>query len=264
MNLPTIKSIFSLIQEKAYFDCFVLLRTLQDRVLEMLYISINPVESDIWIKDHKNKIFREENILEFKSPEDYLSINDFYKVYGYVSFYKALNNVDISSLTITFISSRYPRDLIKHLQDIRKCQIVEKWPGIYYISGDFFPIQIIQSKKLSGAENIWLKSLNNDLDFKQAGAILKEGKGRASIGAYLYAILNANAQAAREVLKMSDGALTLDQVLEEAGLISKWEERGFEKGKQIVAENLLRKGWSIEETAEAAELDVASVRRLLK
>jgi hypothetical protein len=28
-------------------------------------------------------IFREHNVLEFKNPTDYVSVNDFYKVYGY-------------------------------------------------------------------------------------------------------------------------------------------------------------------------------------
>ena len=40
---------------------------------------------------HKNigKIFRKYNIIEYKSPSDALSVDDFYKVYGYTNFYKA-------------------------------------------------------------------------------------------------------------------------------------------------------------------------------
>ena len=39
---------------------------------------------------HKNigKIFRQYNIIEYKSPSDSLSVDDFYKVYGYTNFYK--------------------------------------------------------------------------------------------------------------------------------------------------------------------------------
>ena len=39
---------------------------------------------------HKNigKIFRKYNIIEYKSPSDSLSVDDFYKVYGYTNFYK--------------------------------------------------------------------------------------------------------------------------------------------------------------------------------
>jgi hypothetical protein len=32
----------------------------------------------------------------------------------------------------------------------------------FLVSGDFFPIQIIEAKGLSQADNIWLKGLNND------------------------------------------------------------------------------------------------------
>ena len=35
------------------------------------------------------RIFRKYNIVEYKSPTDYLGIDDFYKVYGYACFYKA-------------------------------------------------------------------------------------------------------------------------------------------------------------------------------
>jgi hypothetical protein len=54
-----------------------------------------------------------------KSPEDYVSVNDFYKVYGYACLYAALNKVEITDLTITFVESRYPKDLISHLKEVR-------------------------------------------------------------------------------------------------------------------------------------------------
>ena len=55
-------------------------------------LSKKPMQLDILIvkKEGSRKvkktfghIFRQHNIIEYKSPEDYLSINDFYKVYGY-------------------------------------------------------------------------------------------------------------------------------------------------------------------------------------
>jgi hypothetical protein len=35
---------------------------MHSRILEILYISHDPEKSDLWIRDHKNKVFREENI----------------------------------------------------------------------------------------------------------------------------------------------------------------------------------------------------------
>ena len=39
------------------------------------------------IQKNIGRIFRKHNIIEYKSPDDYLTINDFYKVYGYCCFY---------------------------------------------------------------------------------------------------------------------------------------------------------------------------------
>ena len=61
-------------------------------------LSKKPMQLDILIvkKEGSRKvkktfghIFRQHNIIEYKSPEDYLSINDFYKVYGYTCFYQS-------------------------------------------------------------------------------------------------------------------------------------------------------------------------------
>jgi len=74
---------------------------------------------DIVIEKNIASIFRKENIIEYKSPDDYVSVDDFYKVYGYACLYSALNKVDIKDLTLTFVESHYPRELLKHLQEIR-------------------------------------------------------------------------------------------------------------------------------------------------
>ena len=41
------------------------------------------------IQKNIGRIFRKHNIIEYKSPDDYLTINDFYKVYGYCCFYQS-------------------------------------------------------------------------------------------------------------------------------------------------------------------------------
>jgi len=66
---------------------------------------------DISIKKNIATIFRKDNILEYKSPLDYVSIDDFYHVYAYACLYKVLNKIDIRDITLTFVESRYPREL---------------------------------------------------------------------------------------------------------------------------------------------------------
>jgi len=50
----------------------------------------------------------------------------------------ALNKVDIKDLTLTFVESRYPRELLAHLREERGYTVEEKLPGIYIVRGDIF------------------------------------------------------------------------------------------------------------------------------
>ena len=89
------------------------------------------------IKITKNiaAIFREVNLLEYKSPDDYISITDFYKVYGYACLYAALEKVPVTSLSISFVESRHPRELLNHLKKVRNYTVEEKQAGIYTVVG---------------------------------------------------------------------------------------------------------------------------------
>ena len=124
-------------------------------------------EDDSIIEKNIGKIFRKHNIIEYKSPSDYISINDFYLVYGYACLYKSDESPDakisIDDITISFVCHRYPRNLIEHLKSIHKYNIrfIEK--GIYYIEGNVFPIQLLVTKDLSDKQNLWLHNLSNDI-----------------------------------------------------------------------------------------------------
>lgn len=104
------------------------------------------------VKKNIGRIFKKYNIIEYKSPDDYLSIDDFYKVYGYTCFYKAdtptVNQIEVNELTITFISRKYQRKLLRHLELERGFTIQKIESGIYYIVGDAIPLQFIVANKL--------------------------------------------------------------------------------------------------------------------
>ena len=87
------------------------------------------------------RMFRSHNLLEYKSPDDYLSVKDFYKVYGYAHHYAAITpGVDLSDVTITFIQNRHPRVLLRFLAEKLHCGAEEASPGIYAVSGDRIPM----------------------------------------------------------------------------------------------------------------------------
>lgn len=133
------------------------------------------------VKKNIGKLFRRHNIVEYKSPTDYLNIDDFYKVYGYACFYKSdasrINSIPIEELTISFVSYGYPRKLMKHLKKKRGFHIQKIDTGIYYILGDFIPIQIIVIRYLSPEKNLWLSSLTDHLKDKEVAKKLLEDFG---------------------------------------------------------------------------------------
>lgn len=130
-------------------------------------------EKDIPVKKNIGRIFRKYNIVEYKSPTDYLSIDDYYKGYAYACFYKAdtekQNAIPIKELTLTFVSKRYPGKLIEHLKKERGYRIEEQEKGIYYIvkGSEILPTQIIVTSRVSEEENLWLRSLTNKLENKE-------------------------------------------------------------------------------------------------
>jgi len=61
---------------------------------------------DIHIKKNIAAIFKKVNLIEYKSPDEYISIKDFYKVYGYACQYIQLkDNKDIALFGIVFMPS---------------------------------------------------------------------------------------------------------------------------------------------------------------
>jgi len=184
----------------------------------------------------------------------------------------------MDNITLTFVESRYPRELIKHLTEKRNFLVEETSPGIYIIKGDILPIQIINSRQLSGEENIWLKELDIRLSAPQLLRILEEiarfGKG-VQTKAYLDIIMRANETKLQEALQMGRTALpTLDEVLEGVGLTAIWEARGEAigeargvaigeaRGKEEMARNMLKSGFPVEQIAALSGLDVGKVRTL--
>jgi hypothetical protein len=190
------------------------------------------------------RIFRKINVLEFKSPDDYFSVHDFYKALSYAFLYAALNKVSVEDMTLSVIETRHPRQLFKYLEKERPGAVTEIAPGIYRITGYPLPIQVVESKKLPFEENMWLKGLTKDLNTKSARSILEEsrkkGKG-ADIAAYLYALINANRKVIQEVLAMAKEGLPFDKLLEEMGLIAKWRAEGRIEGEARGEKNGLKK-----------------------
>ena len=164
---------------------------------EALRMDLLVIKKDADTKIEKNigKIFRGHNIFEYKSETDYIAIDDFYKVCAYALLYKVFEKADLNDITITFSETRYPRDLIKHLRNERGYRVTEHFEGIYYVEGDLFPIQVIENKKLSAQDNIWLRNLRSNLNSEDINEIFKrfyEQGDKDGKNAYISKIIEAN------------------------------------------------------------------------
>jgi hypothetical protein len=62
---------------------------------------------------------------------------------------------------------------LQYLPDVHECKIEKPSPGIYLIRRNILPLQIVETKKLSEKENIFLKAHTNRLRADSMEAILK-------------------------------------------------------------------------------------------
>ena len=122
---------------------------------------------DVQIQNEIGKLFRRYNIVEYKSPEDGLNIDDFFKVVGYVYLYKGLGDhadqIPLEELTVSIFRETRPVKLMQKLAGY-SCTVQEHAPGIYYIEGLMIPGQIIVTKELTSGTHAFLKVLTDKLE----------------------------------------------------------------------------------------------------
>ena len=235
------------------------------------------------IQKNIGRIFREVNILEYKSPTDYIAVSDFYKVYSYSCLYICLNKIPVTNLTITLIGSRYPRELFQHLKNVRGYAVDEISPGIYNITGDILPIQVINRQRLSAKENLWLKTLGSELDRNELDQLIKEIQRRPKtphLEPYLDVVIRANPKIFKEGIKMRKRVATLEEVFVNSGLAdiykaeAKVEARAeinaeafaeaVEKKALAIAKNMAKMGLPVKTIVSATELKPKKVREIFQ
>ena len=226
--------------------------------------------------------FRKYNIIEYKSPDDNLSVDDYYKIMAYGGIFRSItgriNEVQNKDITLTFITSKFPQKLEEELKR-RKIPLVKRALGIYDINEDVFPAQVIINRQLDEGENLWLRCLDNQLKKKELYEKLEEQykkhKNEARYAVPMNAIIWSNLeQEGGNVMCEALYDLFADELAEretrgkEQG-IKIGETRGKEQGikigetreKRIVAKNLMDI-LSDEVIAERVGLDIEEVRAL--
>ena len=139
----------------------------------------------IEIENEIGRRFRSHNVIEYKSPNDNLSIEDYLKSIGYAYLYLSLENknrkkdekIKSSDITVTIVRKRNPRKVLKLLRLVYGLPVKKRCKGIYEVNETHLGcVQIIVTKELDPKEHIWLTSLVDGLKENEARMLIEEAR----------------------------------------------------------------------------------------
>lgn len=189
----------------------------KDLVYEREYnLNTKPLEIDLLVikkepavQIESGKLFRGHNILEYKSPDDSLNIDTFYKAAAYACLYKAygetMDQRPAEDITVSMVRERKPEGLFRYFES-HGIRIEKPYAGIYYVlDGVLFPTQLIVTKELDREAHMWLRSLSNNLEKQEVRKLLERVEGltqeveKQLADAVLEVSIRANQQAVEEL-----------------------------------------------------------------
>lgn len=162
-------------------------------------------QADEKISNPIGNIFRTWNIMEYKSPTDYISIDDFYKVSAYAYLLKSnadtIDEIKFQDITLSFVSSSMPQNVFEHLEKARKYKIVKYSEGVYYFLKECdIPVQFIILNDI-GSSHKWLAALTNQITKEMLHNLVKDYKEEEK-NEYKEAVIDAVFKANYEFIKM--------------------------------------------------------------
>lgn len=145
----------------------------------------------------------------YKSPDDHLSIDTFYKVGAYASLYKCYGDtVDerkADEITVSLAREIEPVMLFQYFRE-HNIHYTNPYRGIYYVTDKvLFPTQIIDTKKLNPVTHMWLTALSAGLEKQQLKNLLEKIESfdskldRELADSVLEVTVNANWQVVEEL-----------------------------------------------------------------
>ena len=136
--------------------------------------------ADVRIENEIGHIFKRYNVVVYKSPEDGLSIDDYFKTLGYTCLYKGMgstvNQVREEELTISVFREAYPRELFQALGRSGR-MVEERYPGIYYVHGNvLFDTQVVVTSRLRKEAHSGLRVLSKNAGKEDIMAFIEKVK----------------------------------------------------------------------------------------
>ena len=156
---------------------------------------------DVSIQNKIGHIFRRYNVIEYKSPGDGMTIDDFFKTVGYACIYKGLgetvDQIPIDQLTVSLFREGYPEELFRSLEKYG-LKIKKEFDGVYYIEGLLIPAQIVVTKELESGKHWSLKILSRNALEEDIRGFVEDAQNltgpgeRANVDAVLQVSVSAN------------------------------------------------------------------------
>lgn len=221
------------------------------------------------IENEIGKIFRGHNIMEYKSPDDEMNVDTYFKTLAYAYLYKTsgakVDEIKYEDITISLVRKRKPMKLLSWFR-MNKYEVFTEYKGIYEISKDGYPpTQIIVSSELDKGSHTWLTALTSGMEeadverFIRNIENLKEKDEKEFADSVLQVSMKENARAfdiAKEVPDMCEALRELMRPeLEEA------REEGELIGKVKV---LLEINWTVEMIAKQINLSEVEVENIIQ
>ena len=225
------------------------------------------------IKNEIGHIMRTYNIIEYKSPDDGMTVDDFYKTLGYACLYKgygeSVNQIPIDEITISLFREVYPREMFKALEK-SGLEISEQYPGIYYITGNIpVPAQVIVTSRLSPENHSSLRILSVKADkadverFLRYARLLSNQGDRNNVDAVLQASVSANFELYEEVRRDSVMCEALQELMKDE-ITEKVTEKVTESKLEDVKNIMETMKLSIEQAMDALKIPISQREMILK
>lgn len=187
--------------------------------IDLLVIKKSPNET---IKNEIGDFFKGNNIMEFKSPDDEVNIDTFYKVLSYACMYKSetgsVDEIKDTDITISLVREGKPVKLLEQLEE--KYSVTMKSSGIYRVDKMLFPLQIIVTRELNPQLHVWLKALSRSLKQEDAENLicsfeeLQDEEDKQNADAVMDVTLGVNEALFHQILEDNDMGGSLKKILE--------------------------------------------------
>ena len=211
-------------------------------------------------------------MIEYKSPEDALTIDDFYKTVGYACLYKGygehVDAVPIDELTVSIFRATRPEKMFLTLQKYGH-KIEERYPGIYYVTEHLpIPAQIIVTQELEPGEHRSLRILSNHAKKEDIEEFLRNveemntPRDRQNVEAVLQVSVKANDELYREIRRDANMCDALRELMKDD--LEDARKLGESEGEAKIIINMNHSGMTPENIASITGKNLDEIRAILE